>query len=89
MASIIRITCTTMRHRDNPYNLRRVLLFGLMSGCFVALMSLVAVACFALAGLVPFRPVWNWIWWVLGAFVISFFLTVSTILVYAYFEDSN
>jgi len=60
-----------------------------MSGGFVALMSLVAVACFALAGLVPFSPVRNWLWWVLGAFVISFFLTISAILVYAYFEDSN
>ena len=39
-----------MYHRGNPYNLRRVSLFGLMSGCFVVLMSLVAVACFVLAG---------------------------------------
>jgi len=74
-----------VRSRGKRFNLRRVLLFGLLSGCFITLVSVAVSAVLVLCGLVPLSPSSGRIYWLLVIFGLSSVSIIIAILVYESF----
>jgi hypothetical protein len=76
-----------MHSRGERHKLRRALLFGLLSGCFITLISVAVSVCLALSGLVPLRPSSGTISWLLGIFGVCSVTVFMAILAYESFFE--
>jgi hypothetical protein len=74
-----------MRPRRERHKLRRVLLFGFLSGCFTSLVSVTVAAALALSGLVSLGPISETKYWVLAIFGVSSVTVIIAILAFESF----
>lgn len=71
-----------MRSRAERRSFRRALLFGVLSGCFVSMVSVIVVAGLALTGLLSLGPIPDAIYWALAIFGVSSITIILAALVY-------
>jgi hypothetical protein len=74
-----------MGSKSARYTFRRALLFGLVGGCFITLMSVAVAGVFMLCGLGSLGPILTAIYWALAVFGVSSITIMLAVLVYESF----
>jgi amino acid transporter len=76
-----------MRSNGGRRRFRRILVFGLLSGCFITLVSIAVSGVFyAVSGWGALRLDWNTVYWLLAIFGLSSVSIIIAVIVYESFS---
>jgi hypothetical protein len=79
-----------MSSKGETPRLRRVLVFGLLSGCFVTSVAIAVSGVFyAVSGWASLRLDWSTVYWLLGIFGVSSVSIVIAVIVYESFSTPS